>query len=145
MSLRHGPGAPGRRVFHISPAATIEAADGSGFSLLRRSEADSIQPENQAGPQRTSQLHQPDKQKKFPEQPAHGLLPNQLITLPKNRLDTRTTIGQRAQLVADARQMHIDTPVNTTLTDILQQLTDGTLPLDTYAQKPYKLLAAIPR
>jgi len=48
MSLRHGPGAPGRRVFHISPAATIEAADGSGFSLLRRSEADSIQPENQA-------------------------------------------------------------------------------------------------
>jgi 2-dehydropantoate 2-reductase len=43
------------------------------------------------------------------------------------------------------KRLHIDTPVNTTLTDILQQLTDGTLPLDTYAQKPDKLLAAIPR
>jgi 2-dehydropantoate 2-reductase len=43
------------------------------------------------------------------------------------------------------KRLHIDTPVNTTLTAILQQLTDGKLPLDTYAHKPDQLLAAIPR
>ncbi len=48
MSLRHGPGAPGRRVFQVSPDETIEAAIRSGFLLLRQSQVDSIQPGNQA-------------------------------------------------------------------------------------------------
>jgi len=48
MSLRHGPGAPGRPVFPISPEATIAAAQQSGFTLVRRANADSIQPQNQS-------------------------------------------------------------------------------------------------
>jgi SAM-dependent methyltransferase len=44
MSLRHGPGAAGRRVFPIEPHETIAAACGNGFSLLRRVETGSIQP-----------------------------------------------------------------------------------------------------
>ncbi|WP_036525465.1 class I SAM-dependent methyltransferase [Novosphingobium resinovorum] len=48
MSLRHGPGAPGRRVFPVSPEESIYAARRSGFQLLLRSEANSIQAENQA-------------------------------------------------------------------------------------------------
>ncbi|MCW5770956.1 MAG: class I SAM-dependent methyltransferase [Rhodospirillaceae bacterium] len=48
MSLRHGPGAPGRRVFPISPDATIEAAAQAGFALLRRTETGSMQPGNRA-------------------------------------------------------------------------------------------------
>lgn len=48
MSLRHGPGAPGRRVFPISPESTIAAAKRSGFDIVRQLKADSIQPENRA-------------------------------------------------------------------------------------------------
>jgi len=48
MSLRHGPGAPGRRVFPVSTSETIEAATRSSFVLLRRTEAQSIQPGNRA-------------------------------------------------------------------------------------------------
>lgn len=48
MSLRHGPGAPGRRVFPISPQSTIAAAKRSGFDIVRQLKADSIQPENRA-------------------------------------------------------------------------------------------------
>lgn len=48
MSLRHGPGAPGRRVFPVSVSETIEAAARSGLILSCRSEADSIQPGNRA-------------------------------------------------------------------------------------------------
>jgi SAM-dependent methyltransferase len=48
MSLRHGPGAQGRRVFPVSPAETIEVAAHSGFVLLRESRTNSIQPGNQA-------------------------------------------------------------------------------------------------
>ena len=48
MSLRHGPGASGRRAFPVSPNDTIEAAGRSGFGLLRQTEARSIQPGNQA-------------------------------------------------------------------------------------------------
>ncbi|KQZ16613.1 SAM-dependent methyltransferase [Mesorhizobium sp. Root552] len=48
MSLRHGPGAPGRRVFPISPQSTVATAGHSGFSVVRQLEADSIQPENRA-------------------------------------------------------------------------------------------------
>ena len=44
ISLRHGPGAPGRRVVPVAPEETIEAACQAGFSLTRRSEADSVQP-----------------------------------------------------------------------------------------------------
>lgn len=48
MSLRHGPGAPGRPVFPISPEATVAAAQQSGFTLVRRANVDSIQPQNQS-------------------------------------------------------------------------------------------------
>jgi SAM-dependent methyltransferase len=48
LSLRHGPGVAGRRVFPISPNETIETATRSGFIALRRSQTDSIQPGNQA-------------------------------------------------------------------------------------------------
>ncbi|CAH2602544.1 Class I SAM-dependent methyltransferase [Rhodovastum atsumiense] len=48
LSLRHGPGSAGRRVFPVVPDRTIAAAARSGFTLLRRREADSIQPENRA-------------------------------------------------------------------------------------------------
>ena len=48
MSLRHGPGAVGRRVIPVVPEETIEAACQVGFSLTRRSENDSVQSENQA-------------------------------------------------------------------------------------------------
>jgi hypothetical protein len=43
MSLRHGPGVPGRRAFPVSPDETIKAAIRSGFALLRQSQANSIQ------------------------------------------------------------------------------------------------------
>jgi hypothetical protein len=48
LSLRHGPGAPGRRVFPVSPDETIVAAEHAGFRLVRRLEAESVQPENRA-------------------------------------------------------------------------------------------------
>jgi SAM-dependent methyltransferase len=48
MSLRHGPGAPGRRVFPVSPSETIETATRSGFVLARQSEAGSIQAGNRS-------------------------------------------------------------------------------------------------
>lgn len=46
MSLRHGEGASGRPAFPLSADETIDAAEQSGFSLMRRSETDSIQPAN---------------------------------------------------------------------------------------------------
>ena len=48
MSLRHGPGGQGRPVFPVSPDATIEVARDRGLLLIRRREADSIQPGNRA-------------------------------------------------------------------------------------------------
>ena len=48
MSLRHGPGAPGRRVFPVDPDMTIGLAQGWGLQLQRRRDAESIQPDNQA-------------------------------------------------------------------------------------------------
>jgi SAM-dependent methyltransferase len=48
MSLRHGPGAPGRRVFPVSVGETIEAAGRADLALLRQSAVGSIQPGNQA-------------------------------------------------------------------------------------------------
>ena len=42
------------------------------------------------------------------------------------------------------KRLHIETPINTTLTQILLQLTNGDLPLDTYTHQSKKLLAAIP-
>ena len=46
MSLRHGPGVAGRRVFPLDPHETIQAACRQGFSLLRRVKTGSIQPGN---------------------------------------------------------------------------------------------------
>jgi SAM-dependent methyltransferase len=48
MSLRHGPGAPGRRVFPVSPDETIAAATRAGLALVRQLQVDSIQPANKA-------------------------------------------------------------------------------------------------
>jgi SAM-dependent methyltransferase len=48
MSLRHGPGAIGRRVFPVSSDVTIEMADACGLHLLRRQDAISVQKGNQA-------------------------------------------------------------------------------------------------
>lgn len=48
MSLRHGPGAIGRRVFPVSSDMTIELAYACGLHLLRRQEAHSVQKGNQA-------------------------------------------------------------------------------------------------
>ena len=48
MSLRHGPGAAGRRVFSVSPDTTIEKALACGLRLLRRQNANSVQAGNQA-------------------------------------------------------------------------------------------------
>ena len=48
MSLRHGPGAAGRRVFPVSSDKTIERAVACGLRLLRRQDANSVQAGNQA-------------------------------------------------------------------------------------------------
>jgi len=48
LSLRHGPEAPGRRVFPVSPRDTVEAAARSGFAPLREVETGSLQPGNRA-------------------------------------------------------------------------------------------------
>jgi SAM-dependent methyltransferase len=46
MSLRHGPGAPGRPVYPCDPAETIGQAEALGLSLLHQEEAPSIQEGN---------------------------------------------------------------------------------------------------
>lgn len=48
MSLRHGPGAIGRRVFPVSSDVTVEMARASGLRLIRRQDANSVQAANQA-------------------------------------------------------------------------------------------------
>lgn len=48
MSLRHGPGAPNRPVFPVSPERTIEDAEAGGLRLVRRRDTDSVQAENRA-------------------------------------------------------------------------------------------------
>lgn len=48
MSLRHGSGAGGRRVFPIDPSKTVSIAQACGLQLIRRREAGSIQPGNQS-------------------------------------------------------------------------------------------------
>lgn len=48
MSLRHGPGAIGRRVFPVSSDITIEIASACGFRLIRRQDANSVQAGNRA-------------------------------------------------------------------------------------------------
>jgi 2-polyprenyl-3-methyl-5-hydroxy-6-metoxy-1,4-benzoquinol methylase len=47
MSLRHGLGAPERTVHPVVPQETVDAALREGFTLLRRVEAESLQPANQ--------------------------------------------------------------------------------------------------
>lgn len=46
MSLRHGPGAPGRVIHPVVPRETIQSALSEGFTLLRQVEAASVQPAN---------------------------------------------------------------------------------------------------
>ena len=48
VSLRHGPGGLGRRVFPVSPEMTVEAARACDLRLIRRREANSVQVSNQA-------------------------------------------------------------------------------------------------
>jgi SAM-dependent methyltransferase len=48
MSLRHGPGIPSRRVYATRAADTIKIALRTGFQLIRRRRADSIQNANRA-------------------------------------------------------------------------------------------------
>lgn len=48
MSLRHGPGAIGRRVFPVSSDITVKAARACGFRLLRKRDAASVQAGNRA-------------------------------------------------------------------------------------------------
>lgn len=48
MSLRHGPGAAGRRAFPVSTRGTVADAARAGFALLRRADVDSVQPGNRA-------------------------------------------------------------------------------------------------
>ena len=46
LSLRHGPGAPGRPVYPIDVDQTVSAAGDAGFTVLERVAAPSIQPGN---------------------------------------------------------------------------------------------------
>jgi SAM-dependent methyltransferase len=48
LSLRHGPGAEGRRVFPACPDMTIELAHACGLQLRRRRSAESVQAGNRA-------------------------------------------------------------------------------------------------
>lgn len=48
MSLRHGPGTDGRKVFPVSADETIRDAGTVGFELVQRTEAASAQAENRA-------------------------------------------------------------------------------------------------
>ena len=48
MSLRHGPGAAGRRVFPVTADATVDLAATAALSVIRRAERESIQPGNRA-------------------------------------------------------------------------------------------------
>lgn len=48
MSLRHGPGAPGRPVYPCDPAETVGQAAALGLGLLHREEAPSLQEGNRA-------------------------------------------------------------------------------------------------
>lgn len=48
MSLRHGPGTEGRTAFPVSAAATMQAARRAGFAIVRKADADSVQPGNRS-------------------------------------------------------------------------------------------------
>ncbi len=48
LSLRHGPGAPGRRAYPAPPEETIDLAHAAGFSLTHRAEAESVHAESRA-------------------------------------------------------------------------------------------------
>jgi SAM-dependent methyltransferase len=48
VSLRHGPGGAGRRVFPVSVEATLRDARNSGLALLHRAAAPSVQQGNRA-------------------------------------------------------------------------------------------------
>jgi SAM-dependent methyltransferase len=46
MSLRHGPGAPTRACFPVSPGTILGAAEGAGLTLVANRESESIQQRN---------------------------------------------------------------------------------------------------
>lgn len=48
MSVRHGPGAIGRRIFPVDTDRTIDLARSCGLEIVRRVDAASVQPRNQA-------------------------------------------------------------------------------------------------
>lgn len=48
LSLRHGAGAAGRPVYPVQPDDTVNAAIGAGFELVRKCQAESVQPGNRA-------------------------------------------------------------------------------------------------
>ncbi|HEY6815779.1 MAG TPA: methyltransferase domain-containing protein [Croceibacterium sp.] len=48
LSLRHGPGAPGRPCFAADPDVVVAAAERAGLDLVARRAADSVQPGNRA-------------------------------------------------------------------------------------------------
>jgi SAM-dependent methyltransferase len=48
LSLRHGPGVPGRRMHPAPPEETIGAAQNAGFRLIRKCQAGSVQEANRA-------------------------------------------------------------------------------------------------
>ncbi|MBO9519203.1 MAG: class I SAM-dependent methyltransferase [Porphyrobacter sp.] len=48
MSLRHGPGGAGRRVFPVNAEATVKLAEELGLRVIRQSQAPSVQPGNRA-------------------------------------------------------------------------------------------------
>lgn len=48
ISLRNGPGAPGRRIHDAAPEDAVRMAEAEGFVTVRRKQADSMQPGNRA-------------------------------------------------------------------------------------------------
>ncbi len=48
ISLRHGPGAPGRRIHDTTPEDTVRMAQLQGLAMVRQVRADSVQAENRA-------------------------------------------------------------------------------------------------
>ncbi len=48
LSIRHGPGAPGRPCFAANVDALVAFAEGEGLDLAARRAAESLQPQNRA-------------------------------------------------------------------------------------------------
>src|SRR5882724_2252893 len=68
------------------------------------------QPEQAADRDDPGHLSQPDEGEELPKQP-HALLLEQLVALAVDGLNSRSAIGQRAELAAHAAHMYIDTAI----------------------------------